>query len=86
MDQKFWDMLKSIPVAISQSINIASSSLTTLTNEQQAVKEQLITFLKEEFPNLFSKKNEGLVEDFKTSIYDVDKTINNRQEIFKIKL
>lgn len=72
-------MLKSITAIVGQSTNAVSSSLNTLTTEQQAVKEQLVTFLKTYMPNLFSKENEEMADEFKTSIYAVEKTIDDWQ-------
>lgn len=78
--------MKSIPIAVGQSTNAISSSLNTLTTEQEEIKEQLTNFLKTDLPNLLSKIAEDMGEEFKTSIDGVDKIKNNQQEMFKIEL
>lgn len=79
-------MLWSIPIEVGQCTNAVNSILNTFSTEQQAVKDKLTNFLKNDLPNLLSKKANDIVEEFKTNIDRVDKTINNWQEIFKIKL
>lgn len=86
IEQKFKEELKSIPVAVNQTTNTICCNLTTLTMQQQAIKEELTTFLKDDILNLLSKKAEDMAEEFKTSIDGLDKIIKNWHDMFKIDL
>lgn len=84
LEQKFVDLLKTIPNAVTQSTSDISSGFTTLSTTQEAIKEQLTKFLKDDLPTLLSKTTNDLGADFQTDFHTADKSVNNWQDMFNI--
>lgn len=77
MGKNFEEMMKSVPIAITQSTCDISSGITNVTTAHEAIKEQLNKFLKDTLPTLLFKTIEHWIVDFQTCLLTVDKTVGN---------